>query len=377
MATTNNTTLASAGMNGPLLESAWRSLEDAAGRHEFGGAVTLVLRHGEVVLDRHTGWAVREPESDRAPMAADTIFDLASLTKVVGTAMAAALLVEDGLLGLDDPVVDHLPRFRGEGGEEITVRHLLTHTSGLPAGRWLFGSARSPEEALEQVLGQDPVRVPGARVEYSDLGMILLSAVVEAAAEQPIDRFLAQRVFTPLGMMSTMYLPPLVLREHSVPTAEITERDFPLAGIVHDANAFRLGGIAGHAGLFSTARDLAVFAQTLLNGGRHGTVRILSPATVDTFTRRQPGADQRALGWDTPSRVSSAGDFFSERSFGHTGYTGTSLWIDPENDLFVVLLTNRTYTEATARETLRFRAAVHDAAARALVDRTVRRRPAR
>ena len=181
----------------------------------------------------------------------------------------------------------------------------------------------------------------------------------------PLDRYLAGHLFAPLGMESTFYLPPAALRDSIVPTAEENEREFALHGVVHDANAFRLGGVAGHAGLFSTAADVAVFAQMMMNGGAYGTVRLLAPGTVQAFTRRQPGAEQRALGWDTPSRVSSAGGYFSSRSYGHTGYTGTSLWIDPAADLFVVLLTNRTYTKATGGEILRLRAAVHDAAARA------------
>jgi serine-type D-Ala-D-Ala carboxypeptidase len=336
------------------------------------GAVAVGRRGGLVVL---RGYGLSGRGGGGAPVdPARTIFDLASLTKVIGTTTAAALLVDDGRMDLNAPVRRYLRDFDGDDKDDVRVRHLLTHTSGIPSGLWVFGSAGSPEQALRQVLEQPLVRPPGERMQYSDLGMMLLAAAAESAAGMPLDRFLATRVFAPLGMQSTMYLPPLVLRDEIVPTAEITEREFPLQGIVHDANSFRLGGVAGHAGLFSTARDLAVFAQMMLNGGRYGTLSLLSRSTVEEFTVRQEGAEQRAIGWDTPSRVSSAGAYFSSRSYGHTGYTGTSLWIDPQNELFVVLLTNRTYVEASGEEVLRLRAAVHDAAARAVTDRLVRRR---
>ena len=347
-----------------------KGLEDSV----FSGAAVAIGRRGRLVLLRGYGREGREGEGD-AVDPRETIFDLASLTKVVGTATAVALLVQDGSMELDAPLERYVPRFDGKGKGEVLIRHLLAHTSGLPSGLWLFGSAGSPEEALRQVLRQDLLREPGERMEYSDLGMILLAEAAEAAAGMPLDRYLARRLFAPLGMASTMYLPPAVLRDRIVPTAEQTEREFALHGVVHDANSFRMGGIAGHAGLFSTAADLAVFAQMMLNGGDYGTARILSPGVVRAFTARQRGAEQRALGWDTPSPVSSAGDYFSARSFGHTGYTGTSLWIDPATELFVVLLTNRTYLKASGGEILRLRSAVHDAAARAVSDRTIRRRP--
>lgn len=339
----------------------------------FTGAAVVVGRRGGLVVSRGYGTSGRQ--GDGGPVTASTIFDLASLTKVIGTTTAAALLVEAGSLELDAPVRQYLPEFTGDGRELVQVHHLLTHTSGLPSGLWLFGSARSAEDALAAALRARILREPGERVLYSDLGMILLGAIVERVSGQPMDSFLAEQVFAPLGMDATMFLPPLALHGSIVPTAEVTERAFPLQGIVHDANAFRLQGVAGHAGLFGSARDVAVFAQMMLNGGRYGPGRILSPETVATFTRPRPEADNRALGWDTPSERSSAGAYFSARAYGHTGYTGTSLWIDPASELFVVLLTNRTYAEATPREILQLRMDVHDAAAQAIVDQPVRRRP--
>jgi CubicO group peptidase (beta-lactamase class C family)/beta-glucosidase-like glycosyl hydrolase len=357
---------AAAGMDPAGLARVDRLIADALDDSVFTAAALAVGRRGSLVRLRGYG-----PGID----ATTTIFDIASLTKVVATTTAAAILVERGEMELDGPVRRYLPEWRGDDKGDVTIRHLLTHTSGLPPGIWLFGSARSPRQAIRQTLEQPLVRSPGERVEYSDLGMILLAEAIEHAAGMPIDEFLALHVFAPLGMQRTMFLPPLALAPAIVPTAETTERVFPLWGIVHDANAFRLGGVAGHAGLFSTARDLAVFAQMILNGGSYSNVRVLSPSTLAAFTARQPGTGNRALGWDTPDDRSSAGRFFSASSYGHTGYTGTSLWIDPELELFVVLLTNRTYTGASSADILRLRAAVHDAVASAVTDVNVRPRP--
>ncbi|HUE97447.1 MAG TPA: serine hydrolase domain-containing protein, partial [Longimicrobiaceae bacterium] len=272
-----------------------------------------------------------------------TLFDLASLSKVIGTATAVGMLLDSGRLSLETRVASVLREFGGGEKDQVTVRHLLAHTSGLPPGLWLYGSASSLEQAISHVLRQPLRRPPGEAPEYSDLGMIVLAEMIERRTEESLDDFLARNLFVPLGMSQTMYLPPVAVHGRIVPTAVDTERPYPLRGVVHDGNAFRLGGVAGHAGIFSTARDVAVFAQTMLNGGAYGPVEILADSTVRALTRRQPGADGRALGWDTPADRSSAGRFFSSAAYGHTGYTGTSLWIDPERDLFVVLLTNRTY----------------------------------
>jgi CubicO group peptidase (beta-lactamase class C family) len=216
---------------------------------------------------------------------------------------------------------------------------------------------------------------PGKQARYSDFGMMLLAELVERQAEEPLDVFLARRVYGPLGMQSTFFRPPLSLHDRMVPTVGRNERPYPLRGVVHDANAFRLGGVTGHAGVFSTAADVAVFAQAMLDGGAYGTLRVFPEPLVRGFAVRQPGADNRALGWETPRDLSSAGRFFSARSFGHTGFTGTSLWIDPEKELFVVLLTNRTFGTGTTTDMLRIRRQVQDAAALAIADRPVQRRP--
>lgn len=335
-----------------------RSLDDSV----YTAAALAIGRRGSVVRLRGFGRGV-DPRR--------TVFDVASLTKPVATTTAVALLIDRGLMRLDDPVRRHLREWSGEGKDGVTIAHLLSHTSGLPAGLWLFGSAGSPEHAIRQALAQPLLHPPGERVLYSDLGMILLAVAIERAAEEPLDQLLARHVFAPLGMQHTMYLPPLALAQATIPTARPAERDFVLRAVVHDANAFRIGGVAGHAGLFSTARDLAVFAQMILNGGAYGTASVLDPATLQSLTARGPGTENRAFGWDTPADRSSAGRYFSADAFGHTGYTGTSLWIDPRLDLFVVLLTNRTFTGASALDVLRVRSAVHEAVARAISDTTV------
>lgn len=361
------------GMDPAGLARADRAIREGIREGVFPGAALAVGRRGGLVRLRGYGTLSGEPGSP-AVDAGSTLYDLASLSKTVGTTAAIMALVDEDKLRLDAPARRYLPEFRGGSKDRVTLRHLLTHTSGLPSGDWLYGSADSPGEAFHQVLRAPLRRAPGERVEYSDFGMILLAEIAERAAGVPLDRFLAKRVYAPLGMTSTMYLPPRTLRPEIAPSALPAERRYTLVGEVHDANAFRLGGVAGHAGLFSVAADLAVFAQTLLNGGAYGSARVFSPEVVRTFRTRQPGAEERALGWDTPSERSSAGSYFSARSFGHTGFTGTSLWIDPERELFVVLLTNRTLGEGSAREILEMRREVHDAVARAVTDTPVRKR---
>jgi beta-N-acetylhexosaminidase len=373
---------ADVGMSEAALLQVDSLLRKAVADSVFPGAALAVGRRGGVVRLRGYGRLARE--ADAPEVSAETMYDIASLSKVVGTTAAVMALVDDGRLELDAPVQRYIPEWqtaqragetRNPYKERATIRHLLTHTSGLPAGMWLYGNAASPEDAVRRVIRVPLGMPPGTAAVYSDLGMILLAEVVRRVAGSPLDALLAERVYAPLGMSSTMYLPPLALHPQIAPSALTSEREFVLQGIVHDGNAFRLGGISGHAGLFSTAGDLAVFAQTLLNGGSYGFARVFTPQTVSTFVTRQPDAGQRALGWDTPAPRSSAGSYFSARAFGHTGYTGTSLWIDPEKDLFVVLLTNRTYDRASSELMLKLRQRVHDRIARAITDVPVRERP--
>ena len=360
----------SVAMRADTLQTIDAVIRQALADSVFSAAAVAVGRRGVLVKLQGYGRTGGEPVDPRA-----TLFDIASLSKVVGTTPAAMALVEDGRMELGAPVRRYVPAFRGSGKGDVTVRHLLTHTSGLPAGDWLFGSASSPEQALRQTARASLTADPGMRMVYSDFGMILLAEAVSRRAEEPMDRFLARRIFGPLGMQSTFYLPVPELQARTVPTAVESERPFVPDGVVHDGNAYRLGGVAGHAGLFSTAWDLSVYAQTLLNGGAYGTRQVLQRRTIAAWTRRQGNAGTRALGWDTPAPRSSAGSYFSAASYGHTGFTGTSIWVDPERELFVILLTNRTFRDGGQGRILQVRARVADLAAKAITDQPIRPRP--
>lgn len=334
----------------------------------YPGASVVVGRRGAAVWEK--GFGRLSWEHGSSPVVADkTIYDLASLTKVVGTTTAVMILYDEGRIHLDDPVSKFVPGFSGGDKDRVTVRMLLEHRSGLPAGRDLWRIAHTPSEAREAVIQTPLVRAPGSAYEYSDLGADMLGFVVEAAAGRRLDEFLSDRVFGPLGMTDTFFRPAASLRDRVAPTEVNPPRGYPLQGEVHDENAYALGGVAGHAGLFSTATDLAVFAQMMLNGGEYNGIRIVADSTVALFTKRAAGS--RALGWDTCDGDGSCGSILGERAYGHTGFTGTSMWIDPDRDLFVVLLTNRVH-EARARRPAKViadvRADLSDAAALAVTD---------
>jgi len=267
-----------------------------------------------------------------------TIYDLASITKVVATTSAVMVLYDRGKLRLDDRASRYLPELRTGSKRYITIRQLLEHRSGFPAGRDL-SRARNKGEARRMVLATPLSYAPGTRQIYSDLGADVLGFVVEAIAGEPLDTFARRNVFAPLGMKSTMFRPGAKLRSRTAPTERLSSRGRPLRGEVHDPAAYAMGGVAGHAGLFGTAGDLAIFARTMLGGGSYHGVRVFSDSAVALFTSRSAGT--RALGWDTCAGGASCGQHMGERAFGHTGFTGTSIWIDPERDLFVIVLTNR------------------------------------
>ena len=275
-----------------------------------------------------------------------TVYDLASLTKVVALTTVTMFAVADGRIRLDDPVQHYLPEFMGAGKDQVTVRNLLTHSSGLPAHRALWREAPGRDSALALVARTPLDTVPGARMVYSDLGAILLTRIVEHAYGQPVDRLFARLVARPLHLGSTRYLPPRSWLSRVAPTERDPWRGRLVHGEVHDENAAFLGGVSGHAGLFSDATDLLTFGEWLLGRRKPQLARpgpALDTDVVQAFTRR-PGVvagSSRALGWDTPSQGSSAGNRLSPESFGHTGFTGTSIWIDPTRDLVVVLLSNR------------------------------------
>jgi CubicO group peptidase (beta-lactamase class C family) len=327
------------------LDGVARFLETQVDEGAFPGAVLAVGYRGAVAL-RAVG---RYGEEDPRPVSDSTVYDLASLTKVVGLTTATMLLVSEGKLALDEPVQSYLPSFQGAGKDQVTVRHLLTHTSGLPAWDTLYLKADTPDEAVEIVMRTALESAPGEHYVYSDLGAITLTKVVETVAGESLDTLLA-------------------------PTERDPWRGRLVHGEVHDENAFRLGGVSGHAGLFSNAPDLARFAGWLLDA-RTGRVEeavdpYLPSDVVREFTTKQAGPEgsTRALGWDTPSPGgrSSAGTLLSPSSFGHTGFTGTSIWIDPERDLFIILLTNRVHPTRENRAILRIRGQVADSVVRAL-----------
>jgi serine-type D-Ala-D-Ala carboxypeptidase len=289
----------------------------------------------------------------------NTIYDLASLTKVIATTTAVMLLVEDGKIQLDAPVSTYLPAFSGGAKNRVTIRHLLTHSSGLPAGANLPSS--SPDYALARAIAVPLERQPGAAVEYSDIGFVVLFAAAQQAAGEPIPELLQRRVFGPLGMTSTTYHPGGGACWRCAPTAQRPNGTL-YQGTVHDPIARALGGVAGNAGLFSTVHDLAEFAAMLASGGELNGVRVLKPSTIALFTQRQPGTATRALGWDTPERDGSgaAGIKISPRAFGHTGFTGTSLWIDPDRGTWTVLLANRTFEPRASNRIQAVRRTLHD-----------------
>ncbi|MGH7673019.1 MAG: serine hydrolase domain-containing protein, partial [Gemmatimonadales bacterium] len=322
---------------------------DGIRRGAYPGAALVIGRRDTILFSKGYGrltWSPRGVPADPD----STLWDLASLTKVVATTTAVMLLVERGRVGLDVPVARYLPEFNGAGTGAITARHLLTHTSGLRATLPLYRDARDSLEALRMVLASTPRVPPGTRMVYSDVNAILLGEIVRRAGwGGPLDVFAAHEIFVPLGLRQMVFRPSRRLARRIAPTG--LWHGTPVAGTVNDPNAAKLGGVAGHAGLFASASDVARFAQLMLGeGALPGGLRLLKAETVRAFTTAAvpagPGGSARTLGWEalpTGEDVSSAGTLFGPRSYGHTGWTGTSLWIDPGRDLFVVLLTNRAF----------------------------------
>ena len=359
---------ATVGMSAKRLETIDRVVTRGIKAGGFPGASVVVGRKGSAVWEKGFGridWA----GSSTHVSATETIYDLASLTKVIGTTTAVMILYDEGRVQLDAPVHTYLPEFTGGYKDSVTVRQLLEHRSGLPADRDLWRIAHSPAEARQVVLDTPLECKPGQCYIYSDLGAMTLGFMVERITGQGLDVFLHERVFAPLGMVNTFFKPADSLKSRVAPTEVSPPRGYPLQGEVHDENAYALGGVAGHAGLFSTASDLSIFAQMILEGGEYKGVRIVSDSTVKLFTTRAAGS--RALGWAMADGQWGSGRFMSEGSFGHVGYTGTSLWIDPEREMFVILLTNRVHA-ARARQPAKViadvRADLTDAAAIAVTD---------
>jgi uncharacterized protein YbbC (DUF1343 family)/CubicO group peptidase (beta-lactamase class C family) len=312
-------------------------IEQAIADKNIPGAVLLVGHNGKVIYRKAYGSRALEPK--REPMTLDTIFDLASLTKVIATTTAVMQLVQQGKVRLNDPVSKYLPEFAQNSKDDITVRQLLTHYSGLEPDLDLKTPWQGKETAYRMAFAETLQDPPGSAFVYSDINFIMLGALVEKLSGETLDQYTARHIFTPLKMLHTRFLPPASWKPKIAPT-QYDENDHMLRGVVHDPTARRMGGVAGHAGLFSTADDLSKFAQALLNGGDG----ILSPLIVEKMTTpEQPPAAPvlRGFGWDIDSPFSSnRGDLLPVGSFGHTGFTGTSLWIDPTTQTYIILLTN-------------------------------------
>jgi uncharacterized protein YbbC (DUF1343 family) len=350
-------------------------VNDAIARRELPGAVVLVGR-GDVVR-YHAAIGNRALEPAPEAMTEDTIFDLASLTKVVATTTSVMQLVEQGKIRLTDPVSHVIPGFEQFGKSGITIRHLLTHTSGLRPDLELEIEFHGTDEAIRRATAEVPTSPPGERFVYSDINFFLLGEIVARVSGERLDRYAAAHIFEPLGMKDTTFLPPERLRPRIAPTERCQMLAWPcnpstatpfLRGVVHDPTARRMDGVAGHAGLFSTAADLSRFCRMLLGGGRLGGVRILSPATVARMTSPSTPAgmrDVRGLGWDIDSSYSAnRGELFPIGSYGHTGFTGTSLWLDPASQSYVIFLSNRVHPDGKGDVTpLRARVATVAAAA--------------
>jgi CubicO group peptidase (beta-lactamase class C family) len=348
-----------------VFSSAFEVLRQAIAQHAFPAVSVAITHQGKLAALKAIGRFTYDLESPEVTSA--SIFDLASVSKVVATATVAMILYQRGLLDLEMPVVSAVPEFAGqdERRPEVTLHMLLAHSSGLPAYEKLFRRAPTKDQLLDAAFATPLVADPGSQATYSDIGFIVLGIALERIADEPLDRFCQREVFGPLGMAHTAFNPPPAWRPSIPPTVD--DRSFRhriIQGEVYDENASVLGGVAAQAGVFAPAHDVAVFANAMLNGGQP----ILHPETLAVFTRREPSpaGTSRALGWDTPSSPSQSGKYFSPHSFGHLGYTGTSLWIDAERQLSVVLLTNRTWPDASNKAIQEIRPKFHDAVVEAL-----------
>lgn len=336
-----------------------RVLQQAVRDSAFPGAMALVGGHDGVLAQASVGHLDAD---DPAVPTVRTLWDLASLTKVVGMTSALMHLVQEGRVDLDAPVQRYLPEWTGQWKDRVTVRHLLTHSSGIPAWRPLYKEANAPSEAMQLVFATPLDTVPGVRMVYSDLGAILLGQVVTRVSGAPFNEYVTREIFRPLGMRETRWLPPKSLAKRIAPTEIDPWRQRHLRGEVHDENAFALGGISAHAGLFSTAADLSRLARMYLGHGRLDGVQVLDSAVIERFTAHPSSSlSNRALGWEKPNGSNSAGHRMSSAAFGHTGFTGTSFWVDPGNDVFVILLTNRVNPTRQNTRIGRVRIAVADA----------------
>ena len=355
-----------------LLKPAFNVIEKAIADRAFPGATLAVGYRGKLSVH---AFGQQKYDAKSPAVNADTMYDIASLTKVVVTTTLVEKLVEGDFpspLNLDAPIERYLPEWpkgpQPEWRHKVTVRNLMTHTSGLPPFKEYWRTSTSKQETLRRIFAEPLEYEPGTKVVYSDLGIILMAEIIQRLTGKPLDALANENIFGPLEMKHSMYNPPRAIWPEIAPTEFDSQlRHRMLQGEVHDENAFAIGGVSGHAGVFSTAGDLAVFCQMLLNGGVYSHQRILKRATIAEFTAPQPLAQNtRTLGWVVPTEGSSSGHYFSPHSYGHTGFTGTTIWIDPDRQLFVVLLTNRVHPTRENHKIAEVRPAVHDAVMKAL-----------
>ncbi len=348
--------------------AAFAEVDSWVAKKAFPGAVLAIGQHGRLLALKSFGHIDSAP--DAPPMPVDALFDLASLTKVIATTTAAEILYDRHRLDLDAPVARYLPEFAGTPGHDrITVRDLLTHSSGLGPEGLLWQHATDRQGILQQIYTMPAATPPGTVYRYQDINLILVGEIVSRLSGMPLDRFVAREVFGPLGMKDTGFRPARSLLPRIAPTEQDdTFRHMLVRGVVHDENSYVMGGVAGHAGLFSTARDLATLAQLYLDHGRYRGKQLIKASTIALFETRQnmPPGSSRALGWDTPTPGGFAGPLASPNAIIHTGFTGTSIYIDPARDAFVVLLTNRVNPTRNNMLIAQARPAIHTAILSAL-----------
>ena len=383
------------GLNWKILREGYTALNKATQEKNTAGAVVIVAKDGIIIRRRAFGYAqlyggkTIDAEGnvsytpERRRMKLDTVFDLASLTKMVATTTSMMILIEEGQVDLDDRLAKYLPEFGAEGKKEVTIRHLLTHTSGLPAWKGFYTYCKNRGEIWEAICKTELESPPGVQRVYSDLGFITLGMLVEKVSGERLDRFTKERIFEPLGMKDTGFNPSFRIRKRCAATEWSSDQNKFIVGTVHDENCSTFGGVSGHAGLFSTANDLAVFCQMLLNRGTYGDVRILKPETVALMLTPQLDCkileagngslaeNEQLLGWYAVGQqkdILQTGGLPSPRAFGHTGFTGTSLWIDPEHQTFVVLLANAVHPTREGISRSQYRQGFHQAVWDALLE---------
>ncbi|HSK45305.1 MAG TPA: serine hydrolase domain-containing protein [Candidatus Binatia bacterium] len=366
---TNSTLSHSFNQQDEQFQHAFAILRSAINQRAFPGAAVAITHQGKLIAHKGLGHFTYDTAS--LAVTAETVYDLASVTKVIATTAACMILYDRGLFKLDQPLVDLLPGFADGSAEQkqarrrVTLRMLLAHSSGLPAYIKLFQTAHSKDELHQQALRVPLTADPGTRAEYSDIGFILLGQALEKLSGEPLYQFCQREIFAKLNLGHICFNPPADQKPAIPPTEDDrTFRRRLIRGEVNDENASVMGGVAGHAGCFSTAGDVSEFAHCMLQGG----TPLIQARTLEIFTRREdfPHGTSRAMGWDTPSQPSQSGKYFSSRSYGHLGYTGTSLWIDPDRRLSVTLLTNRTWPDRGSQSIKQIRPAFHDAVIEAL-----------